>query len=62
MSLRVDSPDPMNVVGELQARGDNVMSGGITKTRKQRNATFYKRRLAENGDLGLIDKDNNVFN
>ena len=41
MSLRVDSPDPRTVVGELQARGDNVMMG-YYKTRKQRPPPLLK--------------------
>ncbi len=60
MSLRVDSPDPMNVVGELQARGDNVMLG-YYKNPEATDATFTKDGWLRTGDLGLIDKDNNVF-
>ncbi len=60
MSLRVDSPDPMTVVGELQARGDNVMLG-YYKNPEATEATFTKDGWLRTGDLGLIDKDNNVF-
>ena len=60
MSLRVDSTDPMTVVGELQARGDNVMMG-YYKNPEATEATFTKDGWLRTGDLGLIDKDNNVF-
>lgn len=60
MSLRVDSSDPMTVVGELQARGDNVMMG-YYKNPEATEATFTKDGWLRTGDLGLIDKDNNVF-
>ena len=27
MEVRIDSPDPQNIVGEILTRGDNVMLG-----------------------------------
>ena len=27
MEVRIDSPDPANIVGEILTRGDNVMQG-----------------------------------
>ncbi|NLA15417.1 MAG: long-chain fatty acid--CoA ligase [Bacteroidales bacterium] len=60
MFLRVDSPDPRNVVGELQARGDNVMLG-YYKNPEATAATFTKDGWLRTGDLGIIDKENNVF-
>ena len=60
MSLRVDSDNPCAIVGELQARGDNVMMG-YYKSPETTAAAFTKDGWLRTGDLGLIDKDNNVF-
>ncbi|HOO42121.1 MAG TPA: AMP-binding protein [Bacteroidales bacterium] len=60
MSLRVDSDDPHTIVGELQARGDNVMKG-YYKNPEATAAAFTKDGWLRTGDLGLIDKDNNIF-
>lgn len=60
MSLRVDSPDPRTVVGELQARGDNVMMG-YYKNPEATAAAFTKDGWLRTGDLGLMDKENNIF-
>jgi long-chain acyl-CoA synthetase len=60
MSLRVDSDDPHTIVGELQARGDNVMIG-YYKNPEATAAAFTKDGWLRTGDLGLIDKNNNIF-
>ncbi|HPX80227.1 MAG TPA: AMP-binding protein, partial [Bacteroidales bacterium] len=60
MSLRVDSDDPHTIVGELQARGDNVMIG-YYKNPEATAAAFTKDGWLRTGDLGLMDKENNVF-
>ena len=60
MSLRIDSEDPRAIVGEIQARGDNVMIG-YYKNPEATAAAFTKDGWLRTGDLGLMDKDNNVF-
>lgn len=60
MSLRVDSDDPHTIVGELQARGDNVMIG-YYKNPEATAAAFTKDGWLRTGDLGLMDRENNVF-
>ncbi len=60
MSLRVASPDPETGIGELQARGDNVMMG-YYKNPEATAAAFTKDGWLRTGDLGYIDKKNNVF-
>lgn len=58
--VRIDSEDPYNVVGEIQARGTNIMSG-YYKNVEATNAAFTADGWMNTGDLGVIDKDGNIF-
>jgi long-chain acyl-CoA synthetase len=58
--VRIDSEDPYNKVGEIQARGMNIMSGYF-KNEEATQAAFTADGWMRTGDLGLLDKKGNIF-
>ena len=60
VEVRIDSEDPYNKVGEIQARGTNIMSGYF-KNEEATNAAFTADGWMRTGDLGLLDKKGNIF-
>ena len=57
---RIDSQDPTKVVGEIQAKGANICMG-YYKNEKATKELFTDDGFMHTGDLGLIDKDGNIF-
>ena len=60
VEVRIDSEDPYNKVGEIQARGMNIMSG-YYKNEEATKAAFTEDGWMRTGDLGLLDKKGNIF-
>ncbi len=58
--VRVDSEDPQHKEGELQVSGINVMMG-YYKNEEATKAVFTEDGWMRTGDLGIIDKDGNIF-
>ena len=60
VEVRIDSEDPYTKVGEIQARGMNIMSGYF-KNEEATKAAFTEDGWMRTGDLGLLDKKGNIF-
>lgn len=60
MQVRIDSENPATIVGEIQAKGDNLCIGYYKNEEATRNL-FTEDGWLRTGDLGVIDKEGNIF-
>ena len=59
-TVRIDSEDPQHIAGEIQAKGENITIGYFKNPEASANA-FTEDGFLRTGDLGVMDKDGNIF-
>ena len=60
MQIRIDSPDPQNIPGEVQVKGPNVCLGYFKNPDATRDS-FTQDGWFRTGDMGVVDQDGYLF-
>ena len=58
--VRIDSEDPQNIAGEIQAKGRNICIGYFKNPEASAGA-FTEDGFLRTGDLGVMDAEGNIF-
>lgn len=58
--IRIDSPNPRKIPGEVQVKGDNVFMG-YYKDKQATKAVFTNDNWFKTGDMGIIDADGFLY-
>ena len=58
--VRIDSEDPQNIAGEIQAKGRNICLG-YYKNPEASAGAFTEDGFLRTGDLGVMDANGNIF-
>jgi long-chain acyl-CoA synthetase len=58
--IRIDSPNPRKIPGEVQVKGDNVFMGYF-KDKVATKAVFTNDNWFKTGDMGIIDSDGFLY-
>jgi len=59
VQIRIDDPHPQTGIGEILARGPNIMQGYLNDPEATRD-TFTEDGWLRTGDLGLLDSEGNL--
>ena len=60
MEIRIVNPHPETGIGEIEVRGENVMSG-YYKNEEATRLSFTEDGWLKTGDLGYVDANKNIF-
>jgi long-chain acyl-CoA synthetase len=60
LEIRIDSADPINKIGEILIKGENVMEG-YYKNPEATKESFTEDGWLKSGDLGHLDKDGFIY-
>ena len=58
--IRIDSPNPRKIPGEVQVKGDNVFMG-YYKDKQATKAVFTNDNWFKTGDMGVVDADGFLY-